>query len=65
MPLNKILYNVDGVIKIVIYLFLGEANPVREGWISVFVVVDLIIEISSELGLVIHHYVSDPLILIK
>ena len=47
MPLNKILYNVDGVIKIVIYLFLGEANPVREGWISVFVVVDLIIEISS------------------
>ena len=47
MPLNKILYNVDGVIKIVIYLFFGEANPVREGWISVFVVVDLIIEISS------------------
>ena len=47
MPLNEILYNVDGVIKIVIYLFLGEANPVREGWISVFVVVDLIIEISS------------------
>lgn len=47
MPLNEILYNVDGVIKIVIYLFFGEANPVREGWISVFVVVDLIIEISS------------------
>lgn len=65
MSLDEVFHNVDRIIKIVIDLFFSEADFVRVGWISILIVVSLVIKIAGEMVLVLHHNISNSLMLVK